>query len=129
MSLVELLTVMALVAILSTIAVASYRRYTLRANRTEATTALLRIQAAEEKFFLQNNAYTANLTAAPPAGLGFPGTTLNGYYNLTLVATDNTYTATATAAGGQASDTSCPIFTVDDQGVRGPAATAATCWH
>ncbi len=129
MSLVELLTVISVVAILSSIAVASYRQYIRRANRTDATTALLSIQAAEEKWFLQNNTYTSNLTNAPPTGLGFATTTTNGYYNLTLVATATTYTVTATATGGQASDTTCPTFTIDDQGVRGPTATASTCWR
>jgi len=48
----------------------SYRRYVLHANRTDATSALLRIQVAQEKYFLQNNTYTTNVTGIPPAGLG-----------------------------------------------------------
>ena len=47
MTLIELMVVLAIVAILATIAVGSYGRYVLRANRTEATSALLRIQVAE----------------------------------------------------------------------------------
>jgi type IV pilus assembly protein PilE len=46
-TMIELLTVVAIVAILSSIAVVSYRNYVLRAHRTDATTALLRIQVAE----------------------------------------------------------------------------------
>src|SRR2546429_5200969 len=55
MTLIELMVVLVIVAILSTLAVGSYRRYVLRANRTDATSALLRIQVAEEKFFLQRS--------------------------------------------------------------------------
>src|SRR5437763_16809045 len=70
MTLIELMVVVAIVAILASLAVGSYRRYVLRANRTDATSALLRIQVGEEKYFLQNNAYTINATAQPPTGLG-----------------------------------------------------------
>src|SRR5205823_3769710 len=66
MTLIELMVVVAIVAILASLAVGSYRRYVLRANRTDATSALLRIQVGEEKYFLQNNAYTINATAQPP---------------------------------------------------------------
>jgi type IV pilus assembly protein PilE len=128
MTLVELMIVVAVVAILATLAVGSYRRYTIRANRTDGTMALLRIQAAEEKYFLQNNAYTATL-----ASLNISSPTANGYYSLSIAGNPTiatSYLATATPAGSQASgDPSCPTITIDDQGQHGPAATAATCWH
>jgi type IV pilus assembly protein PilE len=72
MTLIELMIVVIVVAILGTVAVSSYRSYLIRANRTEARMALLRVQAAQEKFFLQNNRYASNseLATAPPSGLG-----------------------------------------------------------
>ena len=135
-TLIELLTVIVVLAVLSSIAVATYRRFTLRANRTDATTALLRIQVAQEKFFLQNNRYasgSAELTGAPPAGLGIgvssAGVTPNGYYTVTLDAADAThYTATATAAGTQNQDVAaCQVFTLNEQGTRTPAEDSG-CW-
>src|SRR5213595_20471 len=81
MTLIELMVVVAIVAILASLAVGSYRRYMLRANRTDATAALLRIQVAEEKFFLQNNVYTIDLSGA---GLGVPSPTPNGFYTLAV---------------------------------------------
>src|SRR5260221_2970596 len=72
-TLIELMIVISIVAILTTIAVTSYRAYVLRATRTEARIPLLSIQAAQEKFFLQTNQYAQNLAPAatrPPAGLG-----------------------------------------------------------
>src|SRR5512145_330042 len=105
MSLLELMAVVAIVAILGTIAVNTYRGYLLRTNRTDARMALLRVQAAQEKFFLQNNRYadTAELTPAPAdGGLGVPSTTPGGHYTITLARpTTTTYTATATAIAGQ----------------------------
>jgi prepilin-type N-terminal cleavage/methylation domain-containing protein len=65
MTLIELMIVVIVVAILGTVAVSSYRSYLIRANRTEARMALLRVQAAQEKFFLQNNRYASNSERDP----------------------------------------------------------------
>ncbi len=130
-TLLELLTVVVVVGILAAIAVGSYRNYLLRANRTEGRMALLRLQAAQEKFFLQNNAYAtaAQLSTAPPAGLGIPATTQSGFYTITLnVPNATTYTATATAAGGQVDDTAaCRVLTINEIGTRTPAGN--DCWR
>src|SRR5579862_6730540 len=135
-TLIELLTVIAVVAILSSIAVSSYHNYLLRTNRTDGTTALLRVQVAEEKYFLQNNTYTTDIADAPPTGLGVASPTPNGHYTLIVAADPNStnsiatsYLATATPTGSQAKDTACPTITINDQGQRGPAATATKCWH
>jgi type IV pilus assembly protein PilE len=136
-TLLELMVVLAIVAILSTIAVGSYRQYVLRANRTDATGALLRIQVAEEKFFLQNNTYTTNVTGLPPAGLGVASPTPNGFYTLAITgdpaSTNNiatSFQATATAVGTQTQDTSCLTLTIKDTGERGSApSSSATCWR
>jgi len=61
-TLVELLTVVAVLAILSTIAVTAYRSHVVRTNRTDATATLLRVQVAQEKYFLQHNVYADNVT-------------------------------------------------------------------
>ena len=81
-TLVELMIVVVVVSILAAVAIPSYRNYVMRSQRTDATTALLRIQAAQEKFFLQNNAYSNNLPLAPPNGLGMGTTTDDGNYDL-----------------------------------------------
>lgn len=132
-TLIELMIVIVVVAILASIAVPSYRNYILRTNRTEGRAALLRVQVAQEKFFLQNNTYTTNLTAAPPTGLGVGTTTPEGHYAITVVAgaggITTSYLATATAAGGQTQDTAaCLTLTINDQGVRTPAESSG-CWR
>ena len=131
-TLVELMIVIAIVAILGSLAMGSYRRYMLRANRVDATSALLQVQVAQEKFFLQNRRYgstAADLTSAPPAGLGFvSATTDGGNYTLALAPTATGYTVTATAVAAQAQDTTCPSFTLNEQGTRTPV-TASGCWR
>ncbi len=131
MTLIELMVVVAIVAILATIAVGSYGRYVLRANRTEATSALLRIQVAEEKYFLQNNAYTTDVTDLPPAGLGVASPTPKGFYNLSVTGAPiaTSFQATATATSTQTQDTSCQTLTIDDQGRRNSAPSTTECWR
>lgn len=138
-TLLELMTVVMIIGILSAIAIPSYRTYLMRAQRSDATAALLRVAAAQEKFYLQNNSYATNaqLAAGPPAGLGFVGTE-HGFYNLGLASTDVTldFTVTATpiAGGPQVKDTACATFTIDQQGRRGAKNSASTdnieaCWR
>lgn len=134
-TLIELMTVIVVLAILASIAVPSYRRYLIRAQRSEATTALLQLQAAQEKFYLQNNAYTDNVADPPPAGLGLAATTERGFYDIavTLDDADQAYEATATpvAGGGQSDDTQCTGFSVTNTGQRDAAGPGGLdhCWR
>jgi type IV pilus assembly protein PilE len=124
--------VVAIVAILGTIATNSYRGYLMRTHRTEARTALLRVQAAQEKFFLQNNRYADNseLSPAPPAGLGIDAkSTPGGYYDIRIARPNTTqYTVTATATGGQLQDVAdCQTLSINNNGGRVPADSSG-CW-
>jgi type IV pilus assembly protein PilE len=133
MTLLELLTVMVVVAILATLAVTSYRAHVTRANRTDATSMLLRVQVAQEKYFLQNNTYADDLVTK----LGFAtDVTTHGKYKVTLAAAPGrdfttSYVATATALGAQNSgDPQCHVLTVDDKGQRGSnPGPVGTCWR
>ncbi len=133
-TLIELMVVVAVLAIIASIAIPSYRSYLLRAQRSDATSVLLRVRVAQEKFFLQNNSYTSQLG---PAGLkltGADGTTMaseNGYYTIDFTAqTGTTFTVRATAVGGQQRDSNCTTFTINEQGTRTTSpGNLATCWR
>ncbi len=133
-TLVELMVVILILGIITSIAVPTYRNYVLRANRVEATGALLRIRAAEEKFFLQNNNYTGELGLTGLRLTNVNGTSMttdNGRYTIDfqVAPTINGYTARATAIGAQQKDTNCTTFTITDQGVRTTSpGNLATCW-
>jgi type IV pilus assembly protein PilE len=138
-TLLELMTVVVILGILAAIAIPSYRSYLLRAQRTDATTALLRVAAAQEKFYLQNNRYATNdeIDDAPPAGLGVPATE-HGYYTLALASVDTSLDFTATASvvgdGPQAADTNCATFSINQAGTRvsksnKDVVNTATCWR
>jgi type IV pilus assembly protein PilE len=136
-SLLELLVTIAILAIVASLAASSYHHNVIRAHRTEASTTLLAIQMAQERWFLQNNAYAqavATLVARPPLGLGIPisaaGLTQNGYYTIGFAAaTPTAYTIRAEAQGGQTNDDPrCVIYTVTESGVRTPAESTG-CWR
>jgi len=134
MTLIELMVVLAIVAILTTVAVGRYGQYVLRANRTEATSALLRIQVGEERYFLQNNQYTTSVTVSPPTGLGVASPTPKGFYNVTVApgstgSIATSFLATAAATSTQTQDTSCLTLTIDDQGLRSSAPSTTACWR
>jgi type IV pilus assembly protein PilE len=86
----------------------------LRTNRTDATTALLRIAAAQERFYLQNDTYTTL------ADLGIDAATERGYYTLSVANADTRgYRATATVVGsGPQSDDLCDEFSINETGQR-----------
>jgi type IV pilus assembly protein PilE len=134
-TLIELMTVVIVIAILAAIGLPSYRRYVMRAQRNEAMRALLRVQTAQEKHFLQHNVFATDLTGTPPEGLGMPELTESGYYRLAFsAATTTTYRATATAIAGQRDDESCAVFAIDHGGVReaqdrGGADHREQCWR
>ena len=130
LTLIELMTVVMVVGILGVIALPSYRQYVLRAQRTEAKTALLRLQTNQERYYLANRTY-----AGDPGALGFVGDlTERGTYTLSIAgAGADGYTATATPRAGAAIDmtldTQCTSFSLTAQGARSATGTdPASCW-
>lgn len=136
MTLVELLVVVVLVAVLATVAIPSYRSHVLRTHRVESRTALLALAVAQEKFFLQHNTYAtqAELSEAPPDGLGLAGTSANARYVLSIDgASESDYSATATATGAQVSDHDCATFSINALGQRSATrldgSASSACWN
>jgi len=79
-TLIELMVVVAIVAILSTVAVPWYGQYVQRGVRGEAISALQGILDAQERFYTDRMTYTANLT---DLGLADPFITPRGDYQIT----------------------------------------------
>ncbi len=127
-TLMELMIVVVIVGILAAVGYPNYRNFVDRAKRTEAKAALLQIATNQERFYLNNNTYTNDLT-----NLGFPvaGTyeTDSGSYDVTIApgADANTYSASATFKLGGSEAGKCLTFTINATGVKA-SAPYADCW-
>lgn len=132
-TMIELMIVVAIMAILAAIAIPSYRKYVIRANRTEAVSALTDLSNREERFFYSNNRYTSGIAA------DLNGTSTMGTkdYTFAVVASaasvsPPTYAITATPVGVQLQDDAeCQSMSVNNIGVRSSTGTTANnpkCW-
>ncbi len=129
-TLIEMMIVVVIIGLLFGIAIPSYQSSVLQARRADAQGILLDISAREERFLAQNNTYTTELSAATGLGIGTT-TSSEGYYNLSVAAgacgtIANCYLVTATATGGQTTDTDCLTITYSSTGVR--SGTTGDCW-
>ena len=124
-SLIELMITVAVLAIIVTVAIPSYRSYIERTNRTDGTRALMETAQALERCFSRFNAYNSN-----DCPVTFPITSDEGFYEITGQVQAGGFTLTATPQGGQANDTRCAAFTLTHTQVRGVSgtATAEDCW-
>lgn len=116
-TLIELMIVVGIIGILAVIAYPSYQDYARRALRVEGQGTMMNIQLLEEKHRVNHATYEGTL-----ANLGsFP----SNYYTFAISGASATaYSITATAKGGQTSDTGCTSMTLNQANVKGPSG----CW-
>lgn len=125
-TLLELMIVVAVIAILMAIAIPSYLRYGYRARRPDGQELLLRIANAQERFYSTENRY-GSLTEV---GFEDPAISEKSYYSVTLPAVSSTtFTATAAPQSDQAKD-DCGSLSIDSVGNKtsSGSTTNGTCW-
>ena len=134
-TLIELMIVVAIVAILAAIAYPSYQDSVRKSRRADTKSVLLEAAQWMERRYTENNSYLVDYAADfPTAFKKSPkeGGPVGGYYAITLVSAQNSFTLTATpqTTGGQDKD-SCGGLTFTNtgaKGVLGTGATVAQCW-
>lgn len=121
-TLIEVVMTLAIVAITTTLAMASYRGYLLRSHRIEAVQALLAAAAEQEKFHLAHGRYGDRLDAAAgsdPPGLPVASRTLRGRYRLAIEAADAAMFRVVAITAAERDDPLCLRMFIDESGRRG----------
>ena len=118
---------MAILAIITTIAYASYSNQIQHSRRSDALTSVGGISSSLERCYAQTYTYLGCGSAA--AGTA---ASQNGYYSISTVVAATAYTLTATPVGGQAGDTTCASFILSNSGQSatntGGTNETTTCW-
>lgn len=127
-TLLELMIVVAVIAVLAAIVLPSYRDAVHRGRRADGTTALLDLANRMQRYYSENNTFQT----ATIANVGANATTPQGHYTLSIAAQAvNTYTIQAAPAGAQAGDTKCGTLTLTSASIRGRSGTepdVSRCW-
>lgn len=135
-TLIDLMIALAIIAIVTSFAVTTYRGYLQRGHRIEAVQGLMAAAAEQEKFHLAHGHYSDRFE--PESDSGTPGLpvaplTPSGHYRLQVQFADAaSYRIAAMPAGGHA-DSICERLMIDESGrrvaldQRGHDSTAR-CW-
>jgi len=125
MTLIELIIVVAVIAILLTIAVPGYRSYSLRVHRTEAIRMLLQASMCQERLIASRGNYDTSLCKPVSA---------QQRYQLSYNSSESqgrNYVAVAAPIGPQLNDP-CGSLLLDQSGARGVSASNISiekCWN
>ena len=119
-TLLELVVTILIVAILFSLALPSYRQYSLRSHRSEGLNALISSAMEMERRRLINRQYTEFL----------PRFTRSGYYEIGVQIIDNgdNYNLLATPLAGQKDD-KCGWLGFNSQSMQTAEGDASSCWQ
>ncbi|MEP7296930.1 MAG: type IV pilin protein [Burkholderiales bacterium] len=112
-TLIEMLTAMAIAAVLSGVALPSFEGQLQKARRADVLAALVLIQGAQERLRSRSTRY------GELAEIGAAGVTRAGHYTLQMTAFDaDGYVLLATATGTQARDVACRFMRASAVGMN-----------
>lgn len=149
-NLIELMVTVAIVAILATIAVPSYRAYVERTNRTVAKSGLVELVSRQESHYVERKRYATTLEdlglSGDPLYLDREGVlsatrTAGSIYEVSLQGnpantgcpsggspTRGGFTGVAVPINAQASDTRCGTLCLSSAGIKGASGDGDDCW-
>jgi len=134
-TLIEMMIVVAVTGVLSSVALPSFQGVLHQARRSEALVALMQVQAAQERWRANHRAY------GTLAEIGVATTTPGGHFTMSVANVDEDgYDVLASAAGGQSRDAACRVLRLRLDGatvsrasgpdtlVSNPTAKNRRCW-
>jgi len=134
-TLVELMTVILILGILSAIAIPGYSSYVRKTKRADAKVMLTSSAQQLERCYTRISSYndgTNDVNGSCPLPLGANS---SGTYSLAIafdttagLAAGQSYTLTATPLGNQLKDTHCANFILNQQGQQSVSTAATDCW-
>jgi type IV pilus assembly protein PilE len=131
-SLIELVVVLAIVAILAGLASIGWQKSVQRARRGQASALLLRAAAAQEAFFYQLRRYAPDPWLPAPSGLDL-GPAKDPFYELTIMRADSQgfiMTAQPGPDSPQRGDEACQEFSIDEAGkMLSRPSPPSVCWQ
>lgn len=126
-TLIELMIVVAIIGILSAIALPSYRQYVIKANRQDAEAILMENTQFMERYFTTNNTYIGATLPNTVSPKGSSGTSVKYDMGFDTASTASSFKLEAVPANSQLSaDTTCGELTVSNTGAQTSA--TAGCW-
>ncbi|MDQ0588313.1 type IV pilin protein [Variovorax paradoxus] len=119
-TLIEVMIVVAIIAILASIAVPSYNDYVRRGQLPEAFNRLSDYRSKMEQYYQDNRNYgtAANKCASDPTAASWNTFTASDHFSFSCVASGATfqsYTITATGSGGPVTG---HVYTINEAGLR-----------
>lgn len=135
-TLIEMMIVLAIITILSSLAYPNYLNHITRMRRTDGQTALLELANQMETYYRKTQTYaTATIGTGRETDIRDQAITPDGWYQLSILHQTNThYTLQAKARMAQAEhDPMCVTLAIDDLGNKKPAAKnhqqrLTRCW-
>lgn len=140
-TLIEVMMVVAIIAIIVAIALPNYREYVLRSNRAVGKGELLQVASRQEQYFLNNRSYTNLMTDLGYTANyyvdseGQPATAASSIYQITITeptsnTRETTYTLSAVPQNGQTDDIKCGSLGIDEQADKTETGTETDtyCW-
>ena len=123
-TLIEVVIVMAILGILTAIAVPTYREHVRKAARADAQSFLTDVASRQHQYMVDKRSYAASVAALNMAASGQVKDKFEDPVQVEAPAVvPPTFRLTARAIGDQAKD-KCPTLTLDSAGNRGPSG----CW-
>jgi len=134
----EVMIAVAIIAIVASVALPQYQQYIIKGRRADATTAIMKISAEQEKYYLDNNTYfdDAEFNLIGDQWFSRPSGALiskSGFYKLEIQQDGlNDFTSSflvvATPIGTQANDKQCTSIRINGSGQRTATPVTSNCW-